>query len=360
MVIYTCPNCNKDFFKKFNFDTHMKKKKSCVNNSKIFLNIPNILQNIPNISNTNSNICDYCGKSFSTVFNLNKHSRYNCKLKKEDDKNKKNIFELLLEKAEKEKKQEKAEKEQLKKEMSELQKQLLDLTKTIKELSNKTTVVNNNYGNINNIVIPNDKLAKFGKEDLTKITQQEFLKIRNQQGIAIFKECAKLIYNNKSFNRTVYVADVSRKKAMIWDGKDWILSDLNEIIDVMKEKIRDFYNINLDTLEDQRILKDFESRIQKYFEMLYDEYDEDKADDKKFMKRVEGLQDKFEKDLIKWLFNIKKEVIDNYNDVLQSICSDKNLIEQKKLIDIAPEIEGEIPKRIRGRPKSIKSILVKI
>ncbi len=146
---------------------------------------------------------------------------------------------------------------------------------------------------------------------------------------------------------------------MIWDGKDWILSDLVEVIDVMKEKIRDFYNINLDTLEDQRILKDFESRIQKYFEMLYDEYDEDKADDKKFMKRVEGLQDKFEKDLIKWLFNIKKEVMDNYNDVLQSICSDQKLIEQKKLVDITLEpdvelkIEAVIPKRTRGRPKKV-------
>ncbi len=68
----------------------------------------------------------------------------------------------------------------------------------------------------NNITIPLDKLSKFGKEDLTKITQKEFLKIKNYQGVAIFLETAKLIYNNHSMNKTVYVADYSRKKAMIW------------------------------------------------------------------------------------------------------------------------------------------------
>jgi len=68
--------------------------------------------------------------------------------------------------------------------------------------------------------------------------------------------------------------------------------------------------------------------------MLYDEYDEEKEDDKVFMERAKGIQEKFEKDLIKWLFNIKRDVIDNYNNILQSICTDKTLLEQKKLINI--------------------------
>ena len=113
MVKYTCGKCYKEFNRKSNYDYHISdKKKACVDNSRIFQNIPNsnILQNILNIPNTNKiidntncNICNYCEKSFSTVFNLNKHSRYNCKLKKEDDKTKENIFELLLEKIEKKK-----------------------------------------------------------------------------------------------------------------------------------------------------------------------------------------------------------------------------------------------------------------
>jgi len=168
-------------------------------------------------------------------------------MKKEDDKNKDNIFKLLLEKEEL-LKLERAEKEKLNNKVDDLQKQLLELTKTIKELSNKTVNINKGVINNNNITITTEQLSKFGKEDLTRISQKEFLKIRSFQGIGIFKECAKLIYNNKTFNKTVYVADYSRKKAMIWDGNNWILSDLDEVVNIMKEKIRDFYNLNLDKI----------------------------------------------------------------------------------------------------------------
>ncbi len=309
--------------------------------------------------------CTFCGKSLSRQDSLSRHLD-NCKVKKEDDENKKNIFELLLEKERKEKEllnnQLKLQNNQIQsqqKEMTELKKHLLDLTKTIKDLSLKTsTVINNNYGNVNNIVIPSDKLSKFGKEDLTKITNNEFLKIKNYQGVAIFMETAKLIYNNKSVNKTVYISDVSRRKAMIFDGQSWILHDLNEVIKIMKEKVRDFYNLKLGNLEDEKILKDFENRIQKYYEMLYDEYDEDKADDKKFMERAKSLQDKFEKDLIKWLFNIKKQVIDNYNVVLElELVNNKKHIEditQTKQISFESDLEiiSDTPKKTRrGRPK---------
>ena len=245
MVKYTCDRCGKEFKQKGHLIEHKNKKKPCIeiiNNLQIppinlhnppinFQILPINLQNLSNNFQNNDDVqnfyCGYCNKNFGRRDNLNRHLKERCKVKKEDDEYKKNIFELLVEK-------ERLINSNLQNEVSDLKKQLADLSKTIKELTNKTTTVinnnNNNYGNINNIVIPSDKLAKFGKEDLTKITHQEFLKIRNQQGIAIFKECAKLIYNNKSFNRTVYVADVSRKKAMIWDGKDWILSDLVEAV----------------------------------------------------------------------------------------------------------------------------------
>ncbi len=345
MVIYNCPTYNKEFKKKSHIITHTEnKKKPCKpliqtnpiliqNNQNLIQNNPNLNANIEeNLDEKQDHICDYCGKSFYNGANLNKHLRYNCKVKKEDDANKENIFKLLLEKEEL-LKLERAEKEKLNNKVDDLQKQLIELTKTIKDLSNKT-INNINKGVINNITITSEHLSKFGKEDLSKISDQEFLKIRSCHGIGIFKECAKLIYNNKTVNRTVYVADYSRKKAMIWDGKDWILSDIDEVVDIMKEKIRYFYNLKLGNLEDELILKDFETRIQKYFDMLYDEYDEKKEDNKIFMERAKGLQDKFERDLIKWLFNIKKDVMDNYNNILKNLFNDQSLIEQKKLIDI--------------------------
>jgi hypothetical protein len=395
MVIYTCPDCKKDFFKKCHFENHVNRKYSCKqtqiliqnypktiqNNPIPIQNNPKPIQNNPEIPLNNPDIkysCEYCNKNFYNGSNLNKHILNNCKVKKEDDNNKKNIFELLLEQERKEKEllieekeQERKEKQILNNKVDELQKQLLDLTKTIRELSTKSATIinnNNNYGNINNITIPLDKLSKFGKEDLTKITHKEFLKIKNYQGVAIFMETAKLIYNNHSVNKTVYVADYSRKKAMIWNGEKWVLTCLEEVLDVMKERIRTLYNINLDLIEDNKVIKDFETRVQKYFEMLYDEYDEEKKDDKKFIERVNKLQEKYGNDLILWLTNIKKDVMNNFNNISNKITNDKILLIENEIENeeeeenqddnhVNPIIDTNIlqPIKKRGRPKKINN-----
>ncbi len=371
MVIYTCTTCKKDFNRKSNYDYHIENKKNpcrpLTNINNLQQNPNNLQQKLTNLQKDDNDIvvkneyeqniekCNYCSKTFFNIYSLKRHLDKTCKIKKEDDKNKKNIFELLLEK-------EKLEKENLKNEMNELKKKLDDLTNTIKELTVKTSVTtntntncNNNIGNITNIIIPSDKLAKFGKEDLSKITQNDFLKITSKQGYGIFMECAKLIYNNDSVNQTVYVADVSRKKAMIWDNNQWVLSDLEDVLYIIKEKIRDLYNINLDTIEDKRIIEDFEKRVQKYFDMLYDEYDEDKKDDKRFIKRVQNMQNKFEHNLIKWLFNIKPEVLKNYNDIREKVLllenEKKEKIDNKNIVEPVTNIFDK-PKK-RGRPLKI-------
>ncbi len=373
---FNCPKCSKNFNKKQHLQNHLNKKNTCILNPLLIQTNPNSSKTNPNSSkfNPNNNLvndvpkkhcCEYCGNTFFNGANLNKHIRNNCKVKKEDDENKKNIFELLLEKERIEKERIEKEKNYLnnklelqQNEMNELKKQLIELTKTIKKLSNKTTTVinnnHNNYGNINNIVVPNEKLSKFGKEDLSLISQKEFLQIKSHQGVAIFTECGKIIFNNKSVNKTVYISDLSRKKAMIWDGKNWILSDLDGVIRVMKEKIRDFYNLKLGDIEDEKILKDFETRVQKYFEMLYNEYDEDKGEDKKFMERVKGLQNKFESDLTRWLSNIKKDVIDNYNSIIKNICDEQISLASTNLI------ESELESELVSKPEQIPELIYEV
>ncbi len=372
MVIYTCPKCKKDFFKKCHFENHKNRKNSCEPKHQNTPNYTNEHQNTPKTLNNLK--CSYCNKVFSNNFSLNRHLDNRCKIKMEEDDNKKNIFELLLEEERKRNellikekelliKQEKKEKQMLNNKVDELQKQLLELTKTIKELSSKSATIinNNNYGNVNNITIPLDKLSKFGKEDLSIISQKEFLKIKNYQGVAIFMETAKLIYNNHSVNKTVYVTDYSRKKAMIWNGERWVLTCLEEVLDVMKERIRTLYNINLDLIEDEKIIRDFETRVQKYFDMLYDEYDEEKKEDKKFIERVNSLQEKYGNDLMLWLTNIKKDVITNYNNIIQTVYKDNDLVKQSKLIELEPDFESESvikqkiesQKKPRGRPRKI-------
>jgi hypothetical protein len=116
MVIYTCEKCFKEFNRKCNYLEHLNKKKPCEQNitnsqkfpdiqknSEIFLNLQKNSEIFE--KNLNNNIfCNFCNKTFSTIFNLNKHYKFNCKIKKikeeEEEKDKENIFKLLLAKDE--------------------------------------------------------------------------------------------------------------------------------------------------------------------------------------------------------------------------------------------------------------------
>jgi precorrin-2 methylase len=166
MVNYVCPKCNKEFKKKDHFITHTTKKKfPC----KINLQIPEPIIIIP-IQNISKTTCLYCKKIFSTGFNLNKHVKNSCKVKKNLDDEKKNIFNLLLEKNEIIKKKNN-ELDNIKKETDEfkklikkisniepINKQLLniisDKDKKIEELVNNTDIiVHNKINNSNNNII---------------------------------------------------------------------------------------------------------------------------------------------------------------------------------------------------------------
>ncbi len=227
MVIYTCPTCNKEFNRKCNFIDHTEnKKKPCKPKnpkySEIFPTIPKHSKN-PN-SNEDSeikesfinkdnkdnkdNICEYCDKKFSTGFNLNKHIKYNCKIKKSQDEEKKLQSNQL----------------------DEFKKLILEQSKQIEELKKQKTnniIINNNTDNITKkeLYDINKNLKKL--EDMVPITEKKI----NNQLINIIIDKEKQIdelVNNKKDDNLVSINNQDKDKIIVSKPLNLIIN--NEVI----------------------------------------------------------------------------------------------------------------------------------
>jgi hypothetical protein len=142
----------------------------------------------------------------------------------------------------------KLEKNQLK------QQQIYD--EKIKNVITKNIISNNNITQNNitqNIIIPSNKLVKFGRENLNKIDNEEFLKIiKLKFGADIYSELVKLIHFNENYPeyQNVYLSDYNRERYMTYDGKKWTLNDncFNEIL----QQVEELSNTKLDNIEEKQ------------------------------------------------------------------------------------------------------------
>ena len=404
MVLYTCINCNKEFKKKDDYIKHTeRRKKPCKaitdviidENSEIFVEIPKnseIFVEIPKNSelfmdnsknsetliNQNKNInksleisntiCTYCLKGFSTTFNLNKHIKNNCKVKKLDEEKKEDIFNKLLDKEEKfnillnsfEKLQKITENlqknnENLQKNNENLQKNYIDIKKNnknlqiqIKELENKIKVnsktydnkikevitkninntVNNTINNINTdnsvkIIIPSEKLVKFGNEDLTKIDHKDIINsMKNWQvtGYHVFLELLKLIHFNPKLPefQNVYMTDRNREKFMSYDGKIWELNDLALYETTQHiEKLKNTYEEEFE--EEIKLNKSVKHTIDKLnkFTDKYFEGDEEGNKNNEFIKLVNGQ-------IMDYMYNHREDIKINFEQIKDEIIKKNN------------------------------------
>ena len=298
MVLYKCLTCLKEFDRKSSFITHTEnKKKPCKTikieqyskNVEIIQNYPILSKDYPKLSNfiqeeilnDNPNKCNFCFKNFSNIYNLKKHQNSRCKVKKLDNEKKDEIFNKLLEN------EEKMNKilnnyEELQKDNNKLKQHIKDLenkyNNDIKKIVNKNTnnnTINNTNNNItNNLIIPNDKLVNFGKEDLTKIEYEDIIKSctgPSVTGYHVIIELIKLIHFNDKFpeNQNVYMTDRNREKYMYYKNK-WLLGDNNifkEIMTQPQELIGNYEDEIEEDIENKKVTaKKINDILDKYYD----------------------------------------------------------------------------------------------
>ena len=284
MVLYACEKCNKEFNRKSSYNNHLNKKNPCDKKVNDVTNKLNIIQNNPKKSKliqndiNNDNIktkCPQCSKIFSTVPNLNKHLKNSCKIKKQNEIEKEQIFKKLLEQDNTINEQKKLinsilqqnknilmqhentmkENKRLAAKISKLEKS----TKTQNNVINSNNTTNNNTTNIINLV-------DFGKENLTIVDKAEFIKVLNNRaisGVTITDELVKAIHFNNKYPQlnNVYISDINRNKFMIVQDNKWTLTHVDQIPRVIENAVKYSYNKNEELSEKYKNNKFISDRL---------------------------------------------------------------------------------------------------
>ena len=254
MVNYTCMRCNYSTINKTMFKRHLLKKNICpskFNETSIydilklygFDEEASVYENahecnsIVNLkckstvnlhTESNSNICPNCKKTFSCRQAKYKHLKYNCnslKLSEEQSNDKTKLqqnYDALVIQVEK-----------LMNEVAVLK------TKTINNISNKTKNKTNNInkGIVNNIVINN-----YGSENIDYITFNKFVKLLETPLSAISKLIELKHFNEKHpENHNIKITNIHDKFAKIYKDKKWLVSNKKDIIqDLVENGYADF------------------------------------------------------------------------------------------------------------------------
>ncbi len=336
---YECKYCKRNFPQKFNLDRHLNKKNPCKTNPQKILNNPKNDENeeidnksykstdsnsikedintilckeilgiekIPMITNGSEEqdkiICGYCQGFFLNKSNLNKHIKNNCKVKKQQDEVKENIFKKLLEQENMLKKKD----EQIDKLLTQngdlLQKNDILFNKIvalegkvdkIAKTNKSTKISNSNSHNTNNNTINANtnttnmtntnsnnvvfNLVNYGKEDLDKIDIKYFMDnvVKNNKaiGVKIPEEILKIIHFNPDYpeHNNIYISDINREKCMVYEDNQWKLTPEDKIPEVM-DKVVQYSYTKQDELKEKypnnKSLSDRLGVVNKYTQFL--------------------------------------------------------------------------------------------
>jgi len=310
-----CLKCNKKFETKFNLNRHLKRKNPCfkeLNNTINILNIhPKSSKNTQKNEKNDDFCCKFCEKTFLNNYNLNKHIRNNCKIKKQQDQEKETIFKQLVEKD-----------NIINKLLAQNQLLITEISK-LKQLKTVKNITNNTINNTNNTIINNPKitLINYGKEDLKIIDNKHYEKIiKNYRisGVKVPDEILKLIHFNSEYPQlnNIYISDFNREKCMIYDNNEWILSPINQISNLIDKIVRYSYEKKEELEPKYKKNKEVIKRlniIDKYIKMNDDDYvneiiENDEPDCRKKVKKCKEFQQYTQETIKKTLYNEGKKL----------------------------------------------------
>jgi hypothetical protein len=240
-MLYKCKICLKEFKQKSNYTDHLNRIKPCVKLTDESSKNPQITSKIPqNSSKTLKKICNYCGYETERKDNYNRHL-LSCKIRKRDIEEKEEILNKLLEQNNK-----------LVSTIEELNKRIdkLENEKKTNQIQNNKNVKHQNNGTINNTI----NIIGFGQEDLSRIDNKEFFEALTQMGYKIPAKMVEKIHINDKYPeyKNIYISDINRGKAMVYDGKKWKLDKYNNISDKLLDKILNFMEERYEEIKDNK------------------------------------------------------------------------------------------------------------
>jgi len=334
MTKYQCSNCNKNFKQKSQLDYHINRKNKCqsiaeishqnppynhqnppynhqnttfpppkttilppqiitelqnvsmpTQNNNVSIptqnnNVSIPTQNVPIPVNDDSYTCTYCNKSFARRDVVNKHMKQSCKVLKQQDKDRKEIFDKLVLLEEKNKQLEEEIKnknrviedkdkvienkdkvienkdKQLEKVIENKDKQLEEEIKVLKsEINNiqSLTINNNNNNNNNSNNTTNNtvnviNIVPHGQEDLNKNKVDDLLLIiATKKGYNSVLELISRVHFNAHFPefQNVYIPDIKNNTAMVFN-QQWELMNIEDVITNLHDAKSDYIMDNKD------------------------------------------------------------------------------------------------------------------
>jgi hypothetical protein len=246
MVEYKCIRCNKIYINKYDYNKHLNRKIPCKSKeqAKIIIQSKTINSQSKTIKNLR---CNYCEKNFTHSNNLNRHIKTACKVIKENNNNKKIIFDTLIN-----------EMNELKEKLTQQEQKNNKLEQEIQSLKkmSKNKIINNSNNKIintnsHNNITNNIQLIAFGKETMDKIDKKGILKALKKGYFSTVELTDQIHFNPKiPEHHNIYIPNLKDKYTMIYDGNKWNLKLTETVIDdlydnkkvIIENNINEFQN----------------------------------------------------------------------------------------------------------------------